>query len=200
MDRELIIQLSYLVSAVLFIYGLKRLSKPATARGGNQLASLGMLLAVVATLIDQSILEYQWIIIGVVTGGIMGTLMARLVKMTDMPQMVAIFNGFGGAASGLVAVAEYFTYLHHVAPQPAPPLDGSISIMAGTLIGAVTLSGSLIAFGKLQGIITWFDNFSVLLRRDAHSQLVYKHAISTVMPAQPVQLFEPAKEQEVEHA
>jgi proton-translocating NAD(P)+ transhydrogenase subunit beta len=154
MNRELIIQLSYLVSAVLFIYGLKRLSKPATARGGNQLASLGMLLAVTATLIDQSILEFQWIIIGVVTGGIIGTLMARLVKMTDMPQMVAVFNGFGGAASGLVAVAEYFSYLRHVAGAPVPPLDGSISIMAGTLIGAVTLSGSLIAFGKLQGIVT----------------------------------------------
>ena len=154
MNRELIIQLSYLLSAVLFIYGLKRLSKPATARGGNLLSSLGMLLAVAATLIDQSILDFQWIIIGMLTGGVLGTLMARLVKMTDMPQMVAVFNGFGGAASGLVAVAEYFTYLRHVSDVPVPPLDGSISIMAGTLIGAVTLSGSLIAFGKLQGIVT----------------------------------------------
>jgi NAD(P) transhydrogenase subunit beta len=152
--RTLIIQLLYLLSAVVFILGLKRLSSPATARGGNALASLGMLLAVCGALLEPEILTFQWLIVGAVVGGLAGSLMARMVKMTAMPQMVGVFNGFGGAASGLVAAAEYFTYLRNVAETSVPALDGSISIMAGTLIGAVTFSGSMIAFGKLQGLVT----------------------------------------------
>ncbi|MGD8496162.1 MAG: NAD(P)(+) transhydrogenase (Re/Si-specific) subunit beta [Gemmatimonadales bacterium] len=150
MDIQLIIQLSYLLSAVLFIVGLKRLSSPATARKGNALAAAGMLLAVVATLLDEQIVTFQWIILGVVVGGLIGMLMARLVKMTAMPQMVAVFNGFGGLASGLVAAAEFLA----ASGGAAPALDTSISIMAGTLIGAVTFSGSFVAFGKLQGLVT----------------------------------------------
>jgi NAD(P) transhydrogenase subunit beta len=149
-DIQLIIQLAYLLSAVLFIIGLKRLSSPATARRGNALAAAGMLVAVAATLLDEQIVTFQWIIVGVIVGGLIGMLMARLVKMTAMPQMVAVFNGFGGLASGLVAAAEFLAG----SGGATPALDASISIMAGTLIGAVTFSGSLVAFGKLQGIVT----------------------------------------------
>jgi len=157
--RVLIMQLAYLLSAVLFILGLKRLSHPDTARGGNRLAAIGMLIAVVATLVGEQILTWQWIIGGLLIGAVVGGFMARFVKMTAMPQMVGLFNGLGGLASGLVAAAEYLRYTHGKVLDGGVmvsdiPLDGSISIMLGTLIGAVTLSGSLVAFGKLQGIVT----------------------------------------------
>ncbi len=152
--RVLIMQLAYLLSAVLFILGLKRLSHPDTARGGNRLAAIGMLLAIVATLVGEQILTWQWIIAGLLIGTVIGGFMARFVKMTAMPQMVGLFNGLGGLASGLVAAAEFLRYSMGVAETADVPLDGSISIMLGTLIGAVTFSGSLIAFGKLQGIVT----------------------------------------------
>ena len=152
--RVLFMQLAYLLSAVLFILGLKRLSHPDTARGGNRLAAIGMLLAIVATLVGEQILTWQWIIAGLLIGTVIGGFMARFVKMTAMPQMVGLFNGLGGLASGLVAAAEFLRYSMGVAGTADVPLDGSISIMLGTLIGAVTFSGSLIAFGKLQGIVT----------------------------------------------
>ena len=152
--RVLIMQLAYLVSAVLFITGLKRLSHPDTARGGNRLAAIGMLLAIVATLVGEQILTWQWIIGGLLIGTVVGGFMARFVKMTAMPQMVGLFNGFGGLASGLVAAAEFLRYSMGVAGTAEVPVDASISIMLGTLIGAVTFSGSLVAFGKLQGIVT----------------------------------------------
>ena len=148
---QLVIQLAYLLSAVLFIVGLKRLSSPATARGGNALAATAMLLAVVVTLLDEQIVSFEWIVGGLAVGGLIGVLMARLVKMTAMPQMVAVFNGFGGLASGLVAAAEF---LRADSAGGVATLDASISIMVGTLIGAVTFSGSLVAFGKLQGVVT----------------------------------------------
>ncbi len=146
-----LIAISYLVSAVLFIVGLKRLQSPETARTGNRIAALGMLLAVVATLLQEGILDFTWIIVGVVTGGGIGLWMARTVAMTAMPQMVGAFNGFGGAASGLVAVSEF---LREAGAGGTLETDQGVSIMAGTLIGAVTFSGSMIAFGKLQGIVT----------------------------------------------
>ena len=157
--RVLIMQLAYLLSAVLFILGLKRLSHPDTARGGNRLAAISMLIAVVATLVGEQIMTWQWIVGGVLIGTVVGGFMARFVKMTAMPQMVGLFNGLGGLASGLVAAAEYLRYTHEKVIEGGVvvsdvPLDGSISIMLGTLIGAVTLSGSFVAFGKLQGIVT----------------------------------------------
>ena len=145
------IQLAYLLSAVLFILGIKRLGHPETAPGGNRLAAIGMLLAVAATLLDRQILGFTWIIVGLVAGGLIGLMMARTVKMTAMPQMVAVFNGFGGAASGLVAVAEFLRVSGAGVPLA---VDAGVSIMAGTLIGAVTFSGSMVAYGKLQGIVT----------------------------------------------
>ena len=100
-----LIQLAYVVSAALFIFGLKQLGSPATARRGNMISSTGMLLAIVAALLDQGILDYQWIVLGFVIGGAIGAAAARMVEMTAMPEMVALFNGFGGMASLPVGMA-----------------------------------------------------------------------------------------------
>ncbi len=151
MTFQVIRDLSYLFAAVLFIFGLKRLSSPATARTGNMIAATGMLIAVVVTLLDQAVLNYTQILIGIAIGSVIGAAAARLVKMTDMPQMVGIFNGFGGGASALVAAGEFWRL---TAVTGEITFDASISIMAGVLIGGVTFSGSFIAFGKLQGFIT----------------------------------------------
>src|SRR3990170_3472579 len=102
-----LIELVYLLAAVLFIVGLKRLSHPATARRGNLMSAFGMLLAIVATLLDQQILSFRLILLGMVIGSALGLWIARAVKMTGMPQMVGILNGFGGGASLLVAAAEW---------------------------------------------------------------------------------------------
>jgi NAD(P) transhydrogenase subunit beta len=162
MTGSAIVQLAYLASAVLFIFGLRELSHPDTARRGNALASLGMLLAIVTTLVGQEILSFTWIIVGGLAGGLTGLYLARTVEMTEMPQMVAVFNGFGGGASALVAGAEYLKILGFgvgasaagaggAGALSALPVDTGVSIMAGTLIGAVTFSGSWVAFAKLQG-------------------------------------------------
>lgn len=138
----------YIVAAVLFILGLKRLGHPSTARTGNRMAAVAMLMAVVVTLIDRDIVRIEWIIVGVVIGSAVGVVLARRVQMTAMPQLVAVFNGFGGAASALVASAEL------VREGDAVGDIAAITIMASTIIGAVTLTGSFIAFGKLQGFVT----------------------------------------------
>ena len=141
MSTNLLINLSYTAAAVLFILGLKFLGSPATARRGNTLSALGMLLAVVVTLLDQSIIDYRWILLGIVAGGVVGTLAARLVAMTAMPEMVALFNGFGGIASllvGWVALA-----------QSQPDSFLLLTIFLSVLIGGVTFTGSLVAWGKL---------------------------------------------------
>ncbi len=145
------IELAYLLASSLFIIGLKKLGSPATARKGNLFAAVGMLIAVVATLLNQSVLNYQVILVGIIIGSIIGAIAAKQVAMTAMPQMVGIFNGLGGAASALVAVGEYFRVLDEFG---AVPVDSGITTMLGVLIGGVTLTGSLVAFAKLQGIIT----------------------------------------------
>ncbi len=147
----LLINIAYLLSAALFILGLKRLSSPRTARNGNLLGASGMLIAVVVTLLHWEILSFLWIVVGVVLGSSVGLILARTVKMTAMPQMVALLNGFGGGASALVAGDEY---LRFAAGEIAPALDVQATIMLSVLIGAVTFSGSLIAFGKLQEIVS----------------------------------------------
>ncbi|MEX0691856.1 MAG: NAD(P)(+) transhydrogenase (Re/Si-specific) subunit beta [Gemmatimonadales bacterium] len=149
---EALLKLFYLAAAVCFIVGLKRLSSPATARSGNAIAAIGMLVAIVATLLDQNIVHYSWILAGMVAGGLIGGVFARTVKMTAMPQMVALLNGLGGGASALVAGAEYFTP-GGVSITEAP-LHVTIALSASVLVGAVTFTGSIIAFGKLQEIIT----------------------------------------------
>jgi len=142
------IQLAYLLSAILFVVGLKRLQSPATARKGNGLVALAMLLAIITTVLDTQILDWTWILVGVALGGLIGGVAARFVKMTAMPQLVGIFNAFGGGASALVAIAEFL----------ATPAIGAnttgVTILLGTLIGSVTFSGSFIAFAKLQGLTT----------------------------------------------
>ncbi len=149
---ELIIQLAYLLASVFFIFGIKMLGSPKTARKGNTYSAFGMLLAIIVTLLDKHIVSYEWIIIGIVVGSGIGTLFATRVKMTGMPQMVGLLNGFGGGASTLVAMAEYYKELNN--PAMMFELDTSITIILSVLIGAVTFTGSLIAFGKLQGIVT----------------------------------------------
>jgi H+-translocating NAD(P) transhydrogenase subunit beta len=144
------IELSYLVAACLFILGLKKLGSPATARQGNTIAAVGMLLAVVATLLDKQVLNYGLIAGGIAVGTIIGIITAKKVEMTDMPQLVGLFNGLGGAASALVAIAEFWRLLS-LGENLA--VTTNLTIILGVLIGGVTLTGSLIAFGKLQGII-----------------------------------------------
>lgn len=145
------IQLAYLIAASLFIWGLKKLGSPATARQGNLLASIGMLVAVVVTLLDQQVLNYGMILLGIAIGSGIGALVAYKVEMTAMPQMVGLLNGLGGAASALVAVGEFWRLLSH---GEALPLDVVITIILGVFIGGITLTGSLVAFAKLQGLIS----------------------------------------------
>ena len=139
--------LSYVLSSVLFILGIKKLSHPKTARNGNLLASVAMLIAIIATLISYSQLDYKIIFIGIAIGAIIGSVFAIKVEMTQMPQMVAIFNGFGGAASALVAAAEYLDLSQ-------PSTFTLTTIILSIFIGTLTFTGSFIAFGKLQGFIS----------------------------------------------
>jgi NAD(P) transhydrogenase subunit beta len=136
----------YLVAVVLFIVGLKRMSSPRTARSGNQMAAVGMLIAAVVTLLDQRIVSYVTIIAGLLVGGAAGAIMARRVQMTAMPQLVALFNGLGGGASALVALIE----IHMGSSDVRTAVTAAVSILVGT----VTLTGSLVAFAKLQELIS----------------------------------------------
>ncbi|MCU0525188.1 MAG: NAD(P)(+) transhydrogenase (Re/Si-specific) subunit beta [Elainella sp. Prado103] len=144
------IQICYLIAASLFILGLKQLGSPATARRGNLLGAIGMLIAIVATLLDREILNYSTILVGMVLGSAIGTLMAQRVEMTAMPQMVGLLNGFGGAASALVAIGEFWKVLD---AGLVPPLDDTITIVLSVLIGGITFTGSLLAFAKLQELM-----------------------------------------------
>lgn len=148
---EIISYLVYLVASILFIFGIKKLGSPKSARQGNMLASLGMLLAIVVTLLDHRVITYEYIIIGLVIGSVIGWLFAVKVPMTGMPQMVGLLNGFGGGASTLVALAEYYKELTHGEAFLTATL---ITIILSILIGGVTFTGSMIAFGKLQGWVT----------------------------------------------
>jgi len=147
-----LINIVYLVASVCFILGLKGLASPRTAPRGNMIGALGMLLAVVATLLDQQIVTFQLIIIGLVVGGAIGTYLALKVEMTAMPQMVAAFNGFGGGASALVAATAL---LAPGALSNVPPTQLYVATAASGLIGAATFTGSMVAWGKLQGVLRW---------------------------------------------
>src|SRR6056297_2496892 len=139
------IELLYLACAVGFIVGLKLLAAPRTARLGNRIAAIGMLAAIVIALIDEEILNGWVVAAGLAVGAAIGGAFALRVQMTSMPEMVAAFNGFGGAASALVAaVAVLESDLDALAPET------SVSLLASLVIGSITFSGSFIAFGKLQ--------------------------------------------------
>ncbi len=150
--KELFIDIAYLFSAISFIYGLKMLSHPKTARNGNIIASLGMLIAIIATAYLGTNLDFSKILIAMIIGSIIGAFFAIRVEMTQMPQLVAIFNGFGGAASALVASAEFFKSTSSSTPSPTTFLI--LTITLSVLIGTLTFTGSFIAFGKLQGLVT----------------------------------------------
>ena len=145
---RIVIDIIYLISSVFFIFGIKFLSSPKTARKGNLYASIGMFLAIVITLFDKQVLTFEWIIVGVIIGSAVGTILAMKIPMTGMPQMVGMLNGFGGGASTLVALAEYYKM------NPAIPINTGIAIVLSLLIGGVTFTGSMIAFGKLQGLVS----------------------------------------------
>ena len=164
------IQLTYLLSAILFVVGLKRLQSPATARKGNSLAALAMLLAIIATVLETQILDWTWILVGVVLGGMIGGAAARSVEMTAMPELVGIFNAFGGGASALVAIAEFLA-----TPGIGASTTG-VTILLGTLIGSVTFSGSFIAFAKLKGLMT--GNPITFPFQNAFNALLFLAAIS----------------------
>ncbi|WNC60652.1 NAD(P)(+) transhydrogenase (Re/Si-specific) subunit beta [Thermosynechococcus sp. QS41] len=144
-------ELSYLGAAALFILGLKKLGSPATARQGNRLAALGMLIAIVVTLLDRQIISYTGILAAIGLGSVIGAIAAYKVEMTAMPQMVGLLNGLGGAASALVGIGEFCRIV--AVGEPLTP-STLITIILGVLIGGVTLTGSLVAFGKLQGLIS----------------------------------------------
>jgi len=145
-NTSVVVNLTYILASMLFIFGLKLLSSPETAKRGNLVSSSGMLLAVLVTLLDQSIIDFTWIIVGVCIGASIGYFAAIKIKITAMPEMVALFNGFGGIASLLVGSAEY---LNGINQNPAL----LIAIYLTVLIGGVTFSGSLIAWGKLSETI-----------------------------------------------
>ena len=146
-----IVNLVYLIAAVLFIFGLKSLSHPRTAVRGNVMGASGMLLAVIITLFDQQIVRFELIIVGLIIGASVGVVLATRIAITSMPQLVALFNGLGGAASMLVAGAALEQELFI-----GTNLGLQFAVASGlsALIGSVTLLGSLVAFGKLQGLIT----------------------------------------------
>ena len=153
--RSTLVPIIYLVSAVLFIFGIKRLSKVKTARQGNTLAAVGMLLAIVGALLELGTVDYRWIVGGMVIGAIIGAVFAIRVEMTSMPEMVALFNGFGGIASALVASSIYWEEVveKSAAGSVAAIMgtDESITVMLSILIGGVTFTGSIVALMKLNG-------------------------------------------------
>ena len=161
------VNLVYLIAGVLFILGIKGLTKPSTAVRGNMLSASGMLIAVVITLLNADIVNFTYIVAGIIFGGAVGAFMALRIQMTSMPQMVALLNGFGGGASLAIAAAEYFSVLNIevqsfadiIQPAASQPdlfvlaTVSHVSIGLTILVGAVTLTGSLVAFAKLQGLI-----------------------------------------------
>lgn len=174
---ETFVNLAYIVAAILFVFGIKMLGRADTARRGNKLSSLGMLLAVVVTLFDQHIIRYELIIAGIVLGGLIGLIAAKKVQMTGMPELVALFNGFGGLASLLVGWAEYARVealqrkVQLVAEEASVKMSGNLEqflimqfpegvtlssftasvIILAILIGGITFTGSIYAWGKLSG-------------------------------------------------
>lgn len=199
--QESIINIAYLIAATLFIFGLKGLTHPRTAVRGNTLGASGMLLAVAVTLLNQHIVSFWGILIGVVIGSAIGAWMATTVEMTDMPQMVALLNGFGGIASTLVAgaafleatpSAEAFFNTTGVEQTTFSVTQLAVATALSGLIGSVTFWGSLVAFGKLQGLIKdpprigaqqFVNGFLFLLAIGFGAWLVYAALMTPTDPA-----------------
>ncbi|MHC4416497.1 MAG: NAD(P)(+) transhydrogenase (Re/Si-specific) subunit beta [Planctomycetota bacterium] len=168
MDAQIIRNLFYILAAVLFIFGIKGLTHPRTAVRGNLLGALGMFVAIVVTLIDKQMIGWGWIIAGVVIGGAIGAVAAVMIQMTGMPQLVALYNGFGGIASVFVAGAVFHEYInkateagvgvmeviaHPPTGTPANATQVMVATIASGIIGGVTFSGSVVAWAKLQEVI-----------------------------------------------
>ena len=157
---EAIINLAYLVASALFVMGLKGLAHPRTAVRGNLMGALGMLIAIVVTLFHKDIIDYKLIFTGFVIGGAIGAVLAIKIQMTAMPQLVGLYNGFGGGASLLVAGAAWVETLTMAQAGDAQAMallgneQFNVATIASGIIGAVTFWGSLVAFGKLQGLVT----------------------------------------------
>ena len=147
------IEFSYLLASILFILGLKGLSHPETAKRGMHMAEFGMLMAIIGTLMHFEIVSYTWIIVGLLVGGLLGSAMGVWVPMTAMPQRTALSHAFGAFAAALVGIAEYYSYTHGF-KDIAQLGHVKMSAMGfEIMLGALTTTGSLIAFGKLQGIV-----------------------------------------------
>lgn len=159
MDTNSLINLAYVISAIFFVYGIKMLGSADTARRGNMISGIGMLIAVVVTLLDRGMLSFTWIIVGLILGALIGGIAAKKVEMTSMPELVALFNGFGGLSSLLVAWAEFEKVrdmgwdAYSVSMGVSSSFSGGI-IFVTMFIGAVTFTGSLYAYGKLSGRVS----------------------------------------------
>ncbi len=147
-----LINIAYLIASILFIVGLKGLTSPRTAVRGNFFGAIAMLIAVLATLADSQVISYELIALGIAIGTVIGAVWASRVHMTGMPELVAAFNGFGGGASALVAAA---VVLNSSAPANVPAIQLYTSSAISALIGSVTLTGSFVAWAKLQGVLNW---------------------------------------------
>ncbi|MGH7705280.1 MAG: NAD(P)(+) transhydrogenase (Re/Si-specific) subunit beta [Candidatus Dormibacteria bacterium] len=149
-----LVALGYLGTVILFVFGIRLLGSPATARRGNRLAAVGMLLGLVVTFVGLGALPWAAVLPALVLGTVAGATAARAVRMTAMPQMVALFNGMGGGAVALIGGDEFLRHSSHLAAGSSTiSPETSVPIMLGCLIGSVSFAGSLIAFGKLQGLI-----------------------------------------------
>ena len=159
------VSLGYLLSAALFIFGLKKLGHPRTAPFGNQLGALGMLVAVLTTILSMQLEgDAEWVLIGagIALGSLIGYIMAVRVEMTGMPELVALFNGFGGAASALVALSEVWRYIEDSSNIPTGTLEITVIMVAAglsALVGWMTLTGSLLAMYKLKGGVSVFGKW-----------------------------------------
>ncbi len=146
MKSDVILNIIYIISALLFLFGVKMLSSPETARKGNLISSSGMLIAILSTLVFYEIIKFEWIIVGIILGTAIGVSSARLVTMTAIPQMVALFNGFGGLASLIVGWCAYIN-------NPSLDTLSAVTVVLSILIGGVAFSGSMVAWAKLSGTI-----------------------------------------------
>jgi NAD(P) transhydrogenase subunit beta len=195
---EHILTICYLIASVTFILGLKMLSGPATARKGNLVAAFGMVLAIFATIFlyeadGQKLHNYTWIFAGLLIGTIAGTLSAKKVKMTAMPEMVSLFNGMGGACAALISAAEFYHIFKAHQGNPDVPfaelasVGHYITIVAGAIIGTISYTGSIIAWGKLNGRVKDFSfkgqhivNMIVLVLVIIASVFAYRSTIGTI--------------------
>jgi NAD(P) transhydrogenase subunit beta len=155
-----LIQISYLLTAFLFVMGLKRMSSPVTARSGIVWAGAGMLVATLFTFLYPGMTNYIWIITAIVTGTAVAWITGKRVAMTDMPQMIALYNGFGGGAAAAIAAVELYRQAMHRPGEESLTMVVATLAVVGGIIGAVSFSGSLIAFSKLQGLIKGAMRFS----------------------------------------